>query len=738
MIGNPQENMNNKIPRTSIIAFCVALILSSTIGFSQTGQPMIMPNGVSVPSSFPHVNITINDNPDTSLIFISTSWGSFPQYSMILDNSGNPIWYICTEGEERRDLKVQPNGWLTMLIRDGYGGSGWGYIALDEHYEYVRTFRAKNDYITDHHELQVLPDGGYLLFGLRGLEVNMNDYIPGDNRIVNVLENAIQEFDADDHLLRTYLAFDYFDLADLWPEQLQNSEQIDFPHMNSIDIDYDGNIILSSRYINEITKINRYTKEIIWRLGGAHSDFVFKNDELNGFYGQHCARVVGNNRYLLFDNGDFHNPPVSRAVEYELNLNDSTATLIWEFRDKPDRYSHYMGNVQRLPNRNTLINWSLEDYPKLTEVRPDCTKAFEMNYMDRHQCYRVHRCLWNGMAEKPYLIIEPHFDALVLLFNKFGDPNVDSYRIYAGTTPNPTTLYDTSEVTLKKITGLEDGTYWFRITAVSHSGQESGYSNEESVYFNFLNPTGNLINNGDFSDGKEGWTWMVHAGQAEWTTEDGEAHIDIIDGSNVDWHIQLFQNSIPLIHGEKYLFEFDARADTPRLIVAALYQDTEPWTGYSNTSYSGLKPEMTHFSYEFKMEAPTDFNARVDFEMGNSDIDVYIDNVSIRNITGTDVSEKPVSIPDHYELTGNYPNPFNPVTTICYTVPEPGLIKIVLDNVRGEEVKELVNHPHSPGDFQITFNASDLSSGLYFYKMDAYTLKGNLAFQSTHKMMLIK
>ena len=84
---------------------------------------MIMENGVSVPSNFPHVNITVNDNPDTGLVFLSTSWNSYPQYSMILDNSGNPVWYICTEGEERRDFKVQPNGWLTMLIRDGYGGS---------------------------------------------------------------------------------------------------------------------------------------------------------------------------------------------------------------------------------------------------------------------------------------------------------------------------------------------------------------------------------------------------------------------------------------------------------------------------------------------------------------------------------------------------------------------------------------------------------------------------------------
>ena len=69
--------------------------------------------------------------------------------------------------------------------------------------------------------------------------------------------------------------------------------------MNAIDIDNDGHIIVSSCYLDEVTKINRQTKEIIWRLGGAHSDFIFENDEFNGFSGQHSVRVVGSVR--IFD-----------------------------------------------------------------------------------------------------------------------------------------------------------------------------------------------------------------------------------------------------------------------------------------------------------------------------------------------------------------------------------------------------------------------------------------------------
>ncbi|MHC4657344.1 MAG: aryl-sulfate sulfotransferase, partial [Planctomycetota bacterium] len=125
-----------------------------------------------------------------------------------------------------------------------------------------------------------------------------------------------------------------------------------------------------------VTKINSDTGEIIWRLSGAHSDFTFVNDPLNGFRNQHAIRSTGNGRYLLFDNGNLHSPSVSRAVEYELDLDAMTATVVWEFREMPDVYSHYMANTQRLPNGNTLINWAVGSLPKLTEVRPDGTKAF--------------------------------------------------------------------------------------------------------------------------------------------------------------------------------------------------------------------------------------------------------------------------------------------------------------------------------------------------------------------------
>src|SRR6266851_5326407 len=67
------------------------------------------------------------------------------------------------------------------------------------------------------------------------------------------------------------------------------------------------------------------------------------------------------------------------------------STIVCQYPATPTTslYSFYMGNVQRLTNGNTLINWAVGNLPKLTEVRPDGTKAFEMNWVSQFEAYRT-------------------------------------------------------------------------------------------------------------------------------------------------------------------------------------------------------------------------------------------------------------------------------------------------------------------------------------------------------------
>lgn len=89
-------------------------------------------------------------------------------------------------------------------------------------------------------------------------------------------------------------------------------------------------------------------------------------------------------------------------------------------------------------------------------------------------------------------------------------------------------------------------------------------------------------------------------------------------------------------------------------------------------------------------------------------------------------------IPTQYTLDQNYPNPFNPTTVIRFSVPNDQLVSLKIYNVLGQEVAVLVNKELKAGSYEFDFNASKMSSGIYFYQLNAGS------FSSTKKMMLIK
>jgi GH35 family endo-1,4-beta-xylanase len=98
----------------------------------------------------------------------------------------------------------------------------------------------------------------------------------------------------------------------------------------------------------------------------------------------------------------------------------------------------------------------------------------------------------------------------------------------------------------------------------------------------------------------------------------------------------------------------------------------------------------------------------------------------------TGVAETAKDLPSTFELKQNYPNPFNPTTNISYSIPKTSKVSLKIYDVLGREVRTLVNTVQAPGQYSVSFNARDFSSGVYFYQINA----GN--FIATKKLMLIK
>ena len=103
------------------------------------------------------------------------------------------------------------------------------------------------------------------------------------------------------------------------------------------------------------------------------------------------------------------------------------------------------------------------------------------------------------------------------------------------------------------------------------------------------------------------------------------------------------------------------------------------------------------------------------------------------DVSATEVDPLLVAgIPEDFGLSQNYPNPFNPVTTISYQLPDDAHVTLVVSDVMGREVATLVNGQEEAGHKSVRFDASNLASGIYFYRLQAGI------FVESRKLMLMK
>lgn len=457
------------------------------------GQPKLI-NGVSVPGDFPEFIVTLNNNPSPGKIFTSNTSGN-GYYVMIFENDGTPYYYKKVN-HYSTDFKVQPNG---MLSR--YSPDDGGFITIDNNFETTAVYKVQNGHGTDEHDFLITPEGTFLMIGITSEYRDMSVIVPGGNINANIIGNVIQELDVEQNLLFEWNASNYFDITDAIGTSLTSS-RIDWIHMNSIALDYDGNILISSRHLSECTKIDRQTGEIIWRLGGNNNEFTFLNENLE-FSFQHAFYPVegkpGN--YTIYDNGN-NRGEFSRVVEYKITINGDTKTAekVWEFRSDPDFYTHRAGNAQRLPNGNTLINLEQPQYPKAIEVTPGGEILYEANFSPQAEAHKTFRFEWEGIMNAPYLLSEPLSGSVRLLFNKFGDINVLKYKIYGGAQPDNLVFISETNVTwadidLKPFAEYEK--YFFGVKSVSNEGTESEYSNMVEVQLGnlFIGQSNGILGN---------------------------------------------------------------------------------------------------------------------------------------------------------------------------------------------------------------------------------------------------
>ncbi len=400
-------------------------------------------------NGFDSMFVVIDTNPSPGYIFLSTlnstaffkDTGSGGTARMVLDNNGNVVYQHVPLDSIDWDFQPQPNGLMTFFSMKR---NKW--FAMDSTYTIVDSFwtNAPYPYTTDVHDLELLTNGHALMLSYFPIKpFDLSKY--GGSDTATFIGGVIEETDAmknpvwiwrswdTGHYLDTDATFDF--PSETKPSGNKPGTPFDAVHPNAVSIDTDGNILLSARELDEVSKIDRKTGDFIWRLGGKHNQFKFIDDSIH-FSHQHGVRRIANGHITLFDNGNIghtgtrievfitpadstfdttmnvidtmitpadteYDPiPVitfARACEYDVNTDSMTATLVWYYSDDSSITSQAMGYVQRLPDGNTFITWGLSatgastglPAPEVTEVTPDKQITFQMNVGSPFCIYRA-------------------------------------------------------------------------------------------------------------------------------------------------------------------------------------------------------------------------------------------------------------------------------------------------------------------------------------------------------------
>lgn len=428
---------------------------------------------VSEPDLHP-MKVAVNTNkPGTSsgLIFVAPyAFSEDAMYgqsgSLILDNQGDPFWFrpLSTPNLMNSDFRVQKlygkpvlTFWQGTLATpptytDVPGGSsepGSCYYILDHSYRVIKTVKAQKGYTSDIHEFLITPQNTALLLSTKAVPMDLTPY--GGPKKGYVQDFAIQEIDLQtDELLFFWNALAHIPLEDSYEpaSSATSSGNIwDAYHCNSIGItDSIEDIILSGRNTWTIYRIHKPTSNIVWRLGGKHSDF--KIEKGAEFSWQHDARFLPDNLISMFDDncceGDTVPPgtPFAHGLFLKINEVKKTAKLHRAYYHDPNLHISSQGNVQSLKNGHKFIGWGQSQY--YSEYKDNGETLYDAQMPGSNYTYRAYRHRWVGKPHyPPSLAVKTHKDKVTIYASWNGATEVKTWQVFAGCTPDSLFLIKT-------------------------------------------------------------------------------------------------------------------------------------------------------------------------------------------------------------------------------------------------------------------------------------------------------
>jgi hypothetical protein len=350
--------------------------------------------------------------------------------AVITDNSGEPIWENPLAGKVTTNFRVQSYRgspvltWWEGTIELGHGVGE--YVIADSSYRTIRRVQAAGGLRGDLHEFVITPEDTALLTSYVVEKADLSAV--GGERDGTIQDAIFQEID----LATGELMLEWHSLERVPIEQSYAavSADWDFFHINSVDLDGDGNLLVSSRSMHTIYKLDR-RGEILWRLGGKASDFDMRPG--SNFAWQHDARRQPDGTFTVFDNGA--TPAVetlSRGIILQLDEQAMTATLLSQYTH-PKILAGSQGSMQVLPNGNVFIGFG--EIPHVSEFHHSGRMVFDAILGTKYECYRAFRLPWSGLpAEAPAIALAARGDGRQSVYASWnGATGVHAWQLLAGT-----------------------------------------------------------------------------------------------------------------------------------------------------------------------------------------------------------------------------------------------------------------------------------------------------------------
>ena len=276
------------------------------------------------------------------------------RYGLVIDNTGRIVWYRYFANGPGLTFMVQPAGAGRYFVHpptpEASDVEPW--LELDPLGDVVQAFGCAGNLQSRFHDLISRSDGTYWIMCDETRTLDLSAL--GGSANARVTGTAVQHIAADGALLLQWSPFDHFAITDLDSAD-RVAANVNWTHGNALDLDADGNVIVSFRSLNEISKIDAGSGAVIWRMGGRANQFTFLDTPLPAFSHQHGARLYSGDTLLILDN--LGNPTESRSERYVLDQISKTARLVQSYGSSPSVITQIGGSVQALPGERIIVSF---------------------------------------------------------------------------------------------------------------------------------------------------------------------------------------------------------------------------------------------------------------------------------------------------------------------------------------------------------------------------------------------